>query len=128
MSYASKTMSKVATSTTAAEYGILFICAEEIIALRNLLEEMGYKQTAPTKIYCDCDPAIKLADGPGKLSHRTKAMDLKMHKLREYITDELIELIWVSTNNNPADIGTKPLPGPPFMKHRARMTVKYPLS
>ena len=96
--------------------------------MRNLMEEMGYKQTAPTKIYCNCDPAINLADGPGKLSHRTKALELRLHKLREYITDEIIEVVWVSGTDNPADIGTKALPGPAFMKHRNRMPVKYPLS
>ena len=90
------------------------------------MEEMGYKQIGPTKIYCDCDPAIKLADGPEKLSHRTKAPELEAYKLREYIADRIIEPVWISTHENPADIGTKPLPRPAFIKHRSRMTMKFP--
>ena len=92
------------------------------------MEELGYPQTAPTKIYCDCDPAIKLADGPGKLSHRTKAFELELYKLREYVSSGLVDVVWISTNDDPADIGTKSLPGPAFSKHRSRMTVKYPLA
>ena len=94
--------------------------------MRNLLEEMGFPQTGPTKIYCDCDPAIKAADGPGKMTHRTKAFELEWYKLREYISDQIVHVVWISTNDNPADVGTKPLARPAFMKHRSRMTVKYP--
>ena len=111
------------TSTTAAEYEALFYCAEEVVSMRNFLGELGYPQTEPTVIYEDNAAALALVNGPGKLHHRTKSMALRFHKLREYRADGIINVTSISTKDNTADIGTKNLPKPIFVKHCSHVAV-----
>jgi hypothetical protein len=59
-------------------------------------------------LLCDNESAIKLANNPVQHS-RTKHIDIRHHFLRDHEAKGDIELFHVSTENQLADIFTKPL-------------------
>ena len=81
----------------------------DIIWHRAFLEELSYTQEEPTVIYTDSQPAIDIChsintDGASKYLVR------KINHIKQEIRRGVIQLKWVRTEDNPADIGTKPLP------------------
>jgi KUP system potassium uptake protein len=76
--------------------------------MRRILEDMGEEQKAPTVINCDNQSSIKLANNP--MYHaRTKHIEIQHHFVREKIQSKEIDLIYCNTDENMADIFTKPL-------------------
>ena len=74
--------------------------------LRRILEDIGEKQTEPTKVHCDNQSAVKLEHNP--VYHaRTKHIELQHHFIREKIESKKIKLIYCNTSDNVADIFTK---------------------
>ena len=108
----------VALSTAEAEYMSLSEATQEAIYLRQLLNELGYRQTEPTIIYIDNQSAIKIAENPVQ-HQRTKHIDIKHHFIRSSVEKKDIVLQYLPTNEMPADILTKSLPGPQFNKLKA---------
>ena len=60
-------------------------------------KEMGITVNAPTTLYCDCDPAIKVVSGDRSMTDSSRALDLKVWKLRERQDVQEIDLVWCST-------------------------------
>jgi hypothetical protein len=125
ISHSTKSLQKVATSTTISEYDTLFHCSEEVSSVRSFLGEMGVRLTAPTIVYEDNLAAVALANGSAKISNRTKAASLRLHKIRELVSDGIIAVLPVPTDHNIADLGTKPLPRPAFRKFARTTTVPF---
>ena len=61
--------------------------------------------------------AISLANNPLS-SARTKHIDVRFHFLRELVRSKMIEVVYVPTKFQHADILTKPLTGEGFVMHR----------
>jgi Reverse transcriptase (RNA-dependent DNA polymerase)/Chromo (CHRromatin Organisation MOdifier) domain len=68
----------VASSTLEAEYIAASTAAKEIIWLRKLMEELGYKQDEPTVMKMDNSGARNLANNE-MLSQRMKHIDIRYH-------------------------------------------------
>ena len=76
--------------------------------MRGILEDMGEEQKEPIVINCDNQSSIKLANYP--MYHaRTKHIEIQHHFVREKIQSKEIDLIYCNTDENMADIFTKPL-------------------
>jgi hypothetical protein len=60
-----------------------------------------------TPIFCDNDAAIKIVKNPVQHS-KTKHIDIKMHFIRDCYDRGLISMEQIDTNDNVADIFTKP--------------------
>lgn len=76
--------------------------------MRRILEDVGTQQKQATKIQCDNQNSIKLADNP--IYHaRSKHIELQHHFFKEKIESQEIELIYCNTSENVADIFTKPV-------------------
>jgi len=110
VSWSSKLQLSPALSSTEAEYMACTRAAQEAIWLRQLLEQLGYKQTTPTKLLGDNQGAIALAENPGD-HPRTKHIQLRYHFIRFAITDGQVSLDYVPTQNMVADGLTKGLTG-----------------
>ena len=117
VSWFSKKQASVALSTTEAEYIAASACLQEVIWLRTLLEDLGFPQTEATRIYEDNQGCIKLAQN-SRCDARTKHIDIRHHFIREKLDEKVIQLEYCPTNDNLADVFTKPLPGPQFAKLR----------
>ncbi|GJP76698.1 hypothetical protein CLOP_g7167 [Closterium sp. NIES-67] len=82
--------------------------AEVVEAVRRLLAELGEEQQGPTPLYCDSQGAIALAKNP-VLHGLTKHMKVKWHWVRSMVTAGEVELHYVKTTAQPADMMTKRL-------------------
>ena len=87
--------------------------AQEAIWLRHILQELDFKQEAPTIIYEDNQSCISMSKTSGQ-HDRTKHIDIKHHFIREQVEAGALTLAWVPTETMIADILTKPLNTPQF--------------
>lgn len=121
VSWSSKQQSRVADSSTDAEYLALGHAAKEAIYIRQLLWELGVQDLkVPTLIYGDNQGANALTKTP-KFHDRTRHLRLNEHKVREYAAGNEIKIEYIPTSLMNADILTKPLNHILFAKHRAAM-------
>jgi hypothetical protein len=97
---------KAAQSSCEAEYRAMNDCINELVWIIAFLTELGFKTPTPVRIYCDNISAKDLAYNP--VNHdRTKHIDIRFHRIREYIIDGTVEIHYIPTDKNPADIFTK---------------------
>ena len=94
-------------STMKAEITEAFHASTGIIALRNLMAEIGLFQEEPTLLYQDCKPAITVAENKGALHKASRALDIRIYALRNRIEDQDVMLKWTDTLSMAADLGTK---------------------
>ncbi|GJP65055.1 hypothetical protein CLOP_g21969 [Closterium sp. NIES-67] len=97
-----------ALSSVESEYMALFRAIREVVWQRRLLAELGEEQQGPTPLYCDSQGAIALAKNP-VLHGLTKHMKVKWHWVRSMVTSGEVELHYVKTTAQPADMMTKRL-------------------
>lgn len=110
ISWSSKLQTAPALSSTEAEYMACTRAAQEAIWLRQLLEQLGFKQTSPTKLWGDNQGAIALAKNPQE-HPRTKHIALRYHFIRFAVSDGHIILDYIPTTQMTADGLTKGLTG-----------------
>jgi hypothetical protein len=117
ISWSSRLQPTVALSSAEAEYMAASAAVQEATYLRQLLSEFGYQQSKSTTIFEDNQGCIALARNP-VLHKRTKHIEIKYHFIRERIESGEIDLIYISTQKQQADILTKALPKPQFERLR----------
>jgi transposase InsO family protein len=108
VAWKSKLQPVVATSTTEAEYVALCYAALECVALRALLEFLGFPQRQATVFYEDNTAALQLSVNP-VAQQATKHIAVRFHKLRELVATRVIDVTYVRTSEQLADILTKAL-------------------
>ncbi|PLW28356.1 hypothetical protein PCANC_23994 [Puccinia coronata f. sp. avenae] len=101
----------VSLSSTEAEYKALSDACKEIVWVRNITQEIFPSLShQSTSVFVDNRGAIDLAlSQMSQNSFRTKHMDLRLHFVRELVTDKTVQLCYVSTQRNIADFLTKPV-------------------
>lgn len=109
-------------STTEAEFVAAASSSCQAIWLRRLLEVLYNQQQGPTVIYCDNLSAIKLSKNL-VLHGRSKHIDVRYHFLRDLCKDGVIDLVFCKSEDQIADILTKPLKPAVFMKLRSMLGV-----
>ena len=119
VSWQSKKMQGVSTSSTEAEYKCMTEAAKEAIWLQRLLEEMGLRSRGPVTITADNQSAIKLAHNP-VLHQKTKHIELYWHFIRETVEKGYVKLEFVRSKDQEADALTKAVVGAQFRLARAR--------
>ena len=82
--------------------------------MRNQLRDYGLDLNH-IPIYCDNTSAIAISNNPVQHS-RTKHIDIMYHFIREHIMNGTVELHFVPTADQIADIFTKPLDEATFSK------------
>ncbi|CAI7900977.1 unnamed protein product [Closterium sp. NIES-54] len=97
-----------ALSSVESEYMALFRAVREFVWQRSLLAELGEEQQGPTPLYCDNQGAIALAKNP-VLHGLAKHMRVKWHWTRSMVAAGEVELHYVKTTGQPADMMTKRL-------------------
>lgn len=108
ISWSTKKQQAVALSTTEAEYMAIVHATQEAIWLRNLREQIFPCQNDFVLIYSDNQGAIQLAKN-NAYSARTKHIYIKVEFVKEKLEQKIIEIKYVPTNANIADLLTKGL-------------------
>ena len=103
----SKKQLLVATSTTEAEY---VACSETTRKARCLIQlhKVVTSELVSPLIYCNSNGALKNF-WSGVSSAKTKHIDIRFHDSRELHAQVIVKFAYVSTDENLADIMTKPL-------------------
>ena len=108
VSWSSKKQSTVALSTMEAEYVALAHATKEAIWFRSLLGELGLLPDGPTLLTTDNLAAISFAQDH-QFHARSKHIDIRHYFVRERVLDSTIRITHCSSEDNCADILTKPL-------------------
>jgi hypothetical protein len=108
VSWTSKKQSLVALSTTEAEFIALCNAACDVIFLKNLLYDMNIVISNPIKIHEDNQSTIKIVRN-FENNKRCKHIDVKYSFVFDLVKKNVIDIIYVDTNNQVADIFTKSL-------------------
>ena len=110
----------VCFSSTDAELRALLEAAMEIEWARVFLGELGYPQRGPTTVHEDNSAVMGIAETL-KSTGRTKYLNKVINFVRERVQGKMIRLQKVAGTDNIADILSKPLSAPLFLKHRTAM-------
>ncbi|GJR72859.1 integrase, catalytic region, zinc finger, CCHC-type containing protein [Tanacetum coccineum] len=108
VSWSSKKQKSTGISSTKAEYIALYGCCAQILWMRSQVTDYGF-QFNKIPLYCDNKSAIALCCN--NVQHlRAKHIDVCSHFIKEQVENEIVELYFVRTEYQLADIFTKPLP------------------
>jgi hypothetical protein len=121
VSWSSKKQNSVALSTAEAEYISAGSCCAQLLWMKQTLLDYGVK-FKEIPLLCDNESAIKIANNPVQHS-RTKHIDIRHHFLRDHVSKGDIKINGVSTDDQLADIFTKPLDESQFCKLRNELNV-----
>jgi hypothetical protein len=108
ISWSSKLQTIVTLSTTEAEYIAAVSAGQEILWLRNLFSELGYKCKGPSTLHIDNQSAVSVAKNP-EHHGRIKHLDLHFYWLRDVVESGQISVVHIPTTKMPADLLTKSL-------------------
>lgn len=120
ITWTSKRQTVVSLSTAEAEYIAACLTVKDSIWIRKLLSELGHSCGSSTPIYIDNQSTIKLVRNP-EFHSRTKHIDVKFHFIREKYDNHEINVLYVCTRNQIADLFTKALPKEKFENLRCEM-------
>lgn len=108
ITWCSQRQQTVSLSTTEAEYIAASAATKEAIWLRYLLKDIIEEVGEPTVLSVDNQSAIRLIRNP-EFHKRTKHIDIRYHFVREKYVNGEIKLEYVPSEEQLADIFTKPL-------------------
>lgn len=112
----------VALSTTEAEYIALCEAGKELVWVKRLCKDFDIDVSTATPVYEDNQSCIKMILNDSQ-SNRTKHIRVKYHYTRDLVEAGEIRIVYCPTENNIADMLTKPL-GPvrlSYLRKRAFM-------
>jgi len=124
VSWSSRKQSSVAQSTTEAEYVAVACCCSQLLWMIATLRDFGLDFTR-VPLLCDSTSAISVAKNP-VLHSKTKHIDVCFHFLRNHYEIGDIDIYHVVTQNQLADILTKPLDLASFAHLRGELGVCFP--
>nr|GFC37189.1 retrovirus-related Pol polyprotein from transposon TNT 1-94 [Tanacetum cinerariifolium] len=95
-------------SSAEAEYVVLSVRCAQVMWMRTQLQGYGFNYNK-TPLYCDSQSAIAISCNPIQHSH-TKHIHSRYHFIKEQVKNGIIELYFVRTEYQLADMFTKALP------------------
>jgi hypothetical protein len=108
ISWSSRKQPTVSRSSTEAEYKSIANTAAELLWIRSLLQELRLTLSGPPKIWCDNIGATYLSINP--IFHAcTKHVAIDFHFVRELVASKDLEILFVPSADQIADVLTKPL-------------------
>jgi hypothetical protein len=112
-----KRQSTIATSTQSAELTEVYNCGRELVWLQDLYKELG-QCLNPAVIHEDNQPVVQAIENYGSKTTQLRDTLRTVAKCSEWIEDGIFTLEKVDTNDNIADIFTKPLNEIKFLPFR----------
>jgi transposase InsO family protein len=122
VTWSSKLQTVIATSTAEAEYIAAANAARDAIWLKRICKDLDVKTDQAVPLYADNQSAIHMATNSADTA-RTKHIDVCYHFLRNNIARGNIRMIYCTTEDNVADMFTKPLPYSKLQKFSTKIGV-----
>ena len=115
----SRRQATVARSSTEAEYMAVSDAAAEALWFKSMVKEV-FEYDISVQIWCDNQSAIALSKND-TFHQRTKHIDIRYHFVRERIESGELLIGWKQTDQQLADIFTKPLGTTKFLHLRDKL-------
>ena len=116
----------MALSSAEAEFRGIAKGVTEVLWLKKLMTEMGFSPVGPSKLKCDNKTAISISENP--VQHdRTKHVEVDRHFIKEKLEDNTIELPYVKSEDQLADILTKAVAGRIFAEILSKLNIGNPI-
>lgn len=109
VTWGSKKQEIIALSITEAEYVAATAAACQVVWTRRILQDCSIVITESTRLWIDNQSAISVAKNPA-LHGRTKHIDVRFHFIRSLVAEKVVSLHYCCSEDQLADIFTKPLP------------------
>jgi histone deacetylase 1/2 len=122
VAWSARKQATVSRSSTESEYKALANATAELIWVQALLGELGVSQSCPPVLWCDNIGATFLSANP-VFHARTKHIEVDFHFVRERVARKLLQIRFISSKDQLADIFTKPLPLPLFQSCRRNLNL-----
>lgn len=120
VSWQSKKQSCVSLSTAEAEYVAAASTAQDLINLRGIAQDFGINER--TSLRMDNQGAISMVNSYEN-SKRGKHIEMKEHFIKDIARKKIIEVQYVSSKENLADIMTKALARDRFIELRKHISI-----
>jgi len=121
--WTSRQQKTIASSSTEAEYMAMSDASKQLKWIRSMFFELGYN-LAPIPVNGDNQGSIFMAQNP-ITEKRSKHIDIKYHVIREYVKEGHIEIFYIPSDENPADMFTKVLGRVKFEKFRNMLGLEF---
>ena len=112
MSWMSKKQNSVSLSIAKVEYIVAGSCCAQLLWIKKLLHDYGITQDI-MYVFCDNMSTINLSKKPVQHS-KSKHIEIRYHFIRDLVEEKIMCLEFINTDNQKADIFTKPLDSPRF--------------
>jgi hypothetical protein len=120
----SKGQTTVSLFSTEAEYISLSEAVRKVKFISHVYNEIKIEYKKPINVYVDNIGAIFLA-GNRNSSDRSKHIDMKYHFVRDLIDEGLIDVKFVCSPENLADLFTKNLNGELYEMHLSKLLTEW---
>jgi len=124
ISWGSRLQKTTALSVAEAEYMAITEALTECLWLRPFLVSLGMTIEGPTLIQADNKAAIALSKNP-EFHKRTKHVGIRFHRIRQEQEANVVKLEYVASEDNLADLLTKPLSSIKLRKNMAELRMFF---
>ena len=104
----------------------------ELQWMLQLLRDIGCSTASTRTVWCDNQAAIRISEPNGSSSSASKHFDVRHHHVREAVARGVIEVKWVASEDQLADVCTKALNKHTFTrlhhKNHARRSMQQEVS
>nr|GFA95312.1 putative ribonuclease H-like domain-containing protein [Tanacetum cinerariifolium] len=125
VTWRSKKKKVVSLSSAEAEFRGIAKGLAKALWIRNLVSKIGFPPRGSTQIMCDNKAAIQISENP--IQHnRTKHVEVDRHFIKEKLEAGIIELSFVKSSDQLADILTKAVGTDMFHKCLSKLNFRNP--
>ena len=107
VTWMSKKQNSISLSTAEAEYIAARSCCSQLLWMKKLLGDYGLSHETMV-VYCDNSSAIDISKNPVQHS-KTKQIEITYHFIRDLVERKVVDLEYIPTKRQNANIFTKPL-------------------
>ncbi|CAO2815837.1 unnamed protein product [Amaranthus hypochondriacus] len=125
VSWKSNKQATVSKFSSEAEYRSMASASSEVVWVVRLLEELGLSSLKPVTLHCDNISALHIAQNP-VFYERTKHLEIDCHFTRDKVMEGLLQLTYLPTSSQLADIFTKIVPSAQFKQLLVKLGAYIP--
>ena len=122
VAWISKKQGSISLSTIEVEYIVVATCCTQILWMIQTLVDLKVNYTIPIIIHCYNTNAISISKNH-VLHSKTKHIQIKYHFLKEKVTNKIVQVNYIPSTEQIANIFTKLLVATPFGYLRQKLRV-----
>ncbi|XP_052176613.1 secreted RxLR effector protein 161-like [Diospyros lotus] len=122
VSWSSRKQPIVTLSIIETKFIVATACTCQVVWIKRILTKLSYDQGDCTTMFCDNSSTIKLSKNPVIHGH-SKHIDVRFHFLCDLNKERVVQLVHCGTQDQVADVMTKPLKLDLFQKLRGMLGV-----